>query len=257
MELRSARLGKTWGGIRWGGHARGYTLGSMDFETSDLMSRPTTPLEPCWIGLGLAVGVSSAAVSPVPPLAVWATVALGLGAALAAFVHRGVARPALRALLLLVGLAALWGSSAVASGVENPLRCVGVAGLAALGMAFVPATPGSFSAGLARAAALVLVAWVLDGAAAAWGLFSETPPWSPETAAWLLDASPRAFVMEIAGFDWMRAESVYGPVGTDRISPTLRGPYTSAVAAAPLLVVGSMGICLRLLHCSRRLSARG
>lgn len=188
-------------------------------------------------------------------LADWATLAVGLGAMIAALVHGGIAHRLARVPVLLVGVLLLTWAASVASGVDDLVRCVGIAALGALGMACVPSSPGALAVGLARAVGLLLVCWVLDGAASAWGLFTETPPWSPEVAARLLDASPRAFVMEIAGFDWMRAESVYEPVGTDRIPPMLRGPYRPSVAAAPLLVVGSLGICLRILLQSRRPSA--
>lgn len=196
-----------------------------------------------------------AAVGGVDGLAVWATAALGLGAMIAALVHRVVPRRWSRVPVLLVGVLALTWAASAASGVDDLRKCVGISALGVLGMACVPSSPGTLMVGLARAGGLLLVCWLLDGAASAWGLFTETPPWSPEVAARLLDASPRAFVMEIAGFDWMRAESVYEPVGTDRIPPMLRGPYRASVAAAPLLVLGSLGLCLRLILHSRRPSA--
>ena len=244
----------------------------MDADTPDEKSASAAALDPCWCGAA-SVGIwgppvvffmaaaptaapaAGALAGPVPALAIWATLALGLGAVLAAICHRWVPRLALRAPALFLALLALTWGSALASGIEDPLRCVGIAGLAVVGMALVPAAEGSFSVGLSRAAFLFLVAWILDGAGAAWGLFMESPPWPPRTAAWLLDASPRAFVMEIAGFDWMRSQTVYEAVGTDRIPPMLRGPYRPAVAAAPLLVLGSIGLCLRLIYGFRRTTA--
>ncbi len=228
---------QTWSGIGWGSHAGSYTLVAMvvavTVENSGLVS----------------------ASGAVPSLAVWATLALGLGAMIAALVHRWVPRLALRVPALLVGLLVTTWAAFASSGVEDLQRCLGMTALGVLGMACVPASPGRLPVGLARAAALLVLAWVLDGAAAAWGLFMETPPWSPEVAARLLDVSPRSFVMEIAGFDWMRSETVYEPVGTDRIPPMLRVPYRPVVAATPLIVLGSLGLCLRLLLLAKRSSA--
>ncbi|MEM8711279.1 MAG: hypothetical protein AAGG01_10030 [Planctomycetota bacterium] len=136
-------------------------------------------------------------------------------------------------------------------------RAVGLFGLFWLGASVAP-TGGRLTAGcepaaqgwpvtISRAAFVVLFAWILDGAASAWGLVSNGPPWSPEVAAELLNLSPRAFVMEIAGADWMRFATVYEPVGTDRISPDLRPGYAPGsatgwgrvVAVLPVVVVGS------------------
>lgn len=79
-------------------------------------------------------------------------------------------------------------------------------------------------------ATLALVA--LPGIPGRFGL-----PWSPPTAATLLDLSPATLAVEASGIDWMRTAGVYGPVGADRLSrspwtPELAGPLTVLVACA-------------------------
>ena len=104
------------------------------------------------------------------------------------------------------------------------------------------------SSGLVRAAALVLLARFLDGAASGWEILGPAPPWSAEWAGRLLDASPSAFVMEAGGVDWMRHPSVYDPVGTDRIGPGIRSGYAGTVAANVLLVVGCISTALAAMR---------
>lgn len=62
-------------------------------------------------------------------------------------------------------------------------------------------------------------------------------PWSPASAALLLDLSPATLAVEAAGIDWMRTAGVYTPVGADRLmrspwAPELAGPATVVVACA-------------------------
>ncbi|QDV07051.1 hypothetical protein Poly30_25700 [Planctomycetes bacterium Poly30] len=216
-----------------------------------------------WLGLfpGLLEPLNpDGSASGLPALALAGTLAPALGAASGALLHAWTRRSRAQARLLATGLVAALPAVCFAGrfafGLAHPAQAAGLAALWLIGVALVPAHPGSFAVGLARASALMVLALVLDGAASAWGLFQESPPWSPEVAARLLDFSPRAFTMEIAGFDWMRHPSVYESVGTDRISPTLRQPYGIAgseagswrqvVAVLPLVVVGSTALAVRL-----------
>lgn len=127
--------------------------------------------------------------------------------------------------------------------------CLGLFGVGSLLAVRGPTggSPGSGgSATLARAAALLLVCALLDGSAAGWHVAATSPPWSPETAAWALDLSPRAFVMEVGGMDWMRHPSVYEPAGSDRIGPGIRTPYAGPVAVGLVVVVGCSAALLGL-----------
>ncbi len=212
----------------------------------------------------------TSAASPAQParsLLAWCgTFAMGGGALFATAVHFGQARIAWRGALMGASLVLIpWAASGLV-GLPSPWQAAGIAGLWCLGMACVPADATGAALGLSRAGFLVLLALVCDGAASGWGLFLEVPPWPPGVAARLLDLSPRTFVMEIAGFDWMRDPSVYESVGTDRIPPSLRPPYGQgapggpaggpqgasawrlAVAVLPVLVVGSITTGLRLLR---------
>lgn len=105
--------------------------------------------------------------------------------------------------------------------------------------------------------AIALVPWalvacaLLDGAASGWGALEAAPPFSPETTALLIDSSPRAFVMESAGADWMRHESIYEHAGTDRLGPDLRIGYGGSVAAYVVLVLGYCSATLRFAIPSR------
>ncbi len=137
--------------------------------------------------------------------------------------------------LLLLGLAGL-GELRGSSGLPRP-----IAGGAALsGLVALGACLGSTHAatGLARAALLAAVSLLLDGAAAGWGLLGPSPTWPAGVAAVLLDLSPRAFVLESGGVDWMRHPSIYETVGTDRIGPGMRVGWTGSVAGPCLVVVG-------------------
>lgn len=225
-------------------HAARYTLGRM--ACGNLVT-------------GYAVGVDPGTV-PALALAATFTPAAGLlfgsvvGSVTRARVVRFLALFAGGVLLVLAAEALDWSG---APGSLGEPRAVGLFGLFWLGAAWSPEC-GRTAAGIEprasgwtlalwRAALLGVLAWLLDGAAAAWGLVSNGPPWSPETAARLLDLSPRAFVMEVAGADWMRSVTIYEAVGTDRIPPDLRPGYAPgsatgwgrAVAVLPLVVVGS------------------
>ncbi|MEM1452557.1 MAG: hypothetical protein AAF957_26995 [Planctomycetota bacterium] len=210
------------------------------------------------------------------PAAVLATAAVAVGVVAGSCAAAGLARrggagarvvAALALPLLVLAVGALTGPDAAWSPLRrlpSPLAgSVALASLVALGAALAPwrtARPGEhgaavdgggatprtvLAAGLARATIALLVAAAADGAAAGWGALAPAPPWSPGVAAALLDLSPRAFVLESGGVDWMRHESVYGPVGTDRLGPGIRSGWGGSVAPGLLLVVGSVAVVLR------------
>lgn len=217
---------------------------------------------------------------PLPHLAMGATLAPGLGALAATLVYALLRGGGQRAAVLVVLVPLSAWLAYISFGLQHPAEAAGLVALGCLGVAAVPATGSiassdqalgatGWAVGLSRAGALLLLALVLDGAPAGWGLFLDRPPWSPGVAARLLDLSPRTFTMEIAGFDWMRHPSIYESVGTDRISPSLRppfghgslgasigdsagyGPWGRAVAVLPAFVVGSLVTAIRLFRRSK------
>lgn len=62
--------------------------------------------------------------------------------------------------------------------------------------------------------------------------------WDPALASRLLDLSPWSLVFEAAGIDWMRHAAMYEPAGALDIDPSLRQPYTPALAGTLALVLG-------------------
>ncbi|MEM9802980.1 MAG: hypothetical protein AAGA20_21835 [Planctomycetota bacterium] len=192
----------------------------------------------------VAAGVLVGAVAHAPRRLGW-RIAIALGAPIASVV------------LAAVGGEATW----------NPWRALptpipaalAAAGLFLLGVALAPrrssragqrrdATAG---AAASRAGACLLLALLLDHAATGWSVLEPEPAWSPRTTARLLDASPRAFVLESGGVDWMRHPSVYDAAGTDRIGPGIRTGRRGSVAAALVLVLGCVAAGARLVRRSR------
>lgn len=56
----------------------------------------------------------------------------------------------------------------------------------------------------------------------------------------LLDLSPVTFVCECAGVDWMRQPVIYDALQTVDIDPSMRGPWSGALAGGIAFVVGSL-----------------
>lgn len=124
--------------------------------------------------------------------------------------------------------------------------CV-AAGLYALGLALAPrARADAFGR-----AGLVLIAGLTLSIAPARGSFAREP-WPPGGARALLDLSPTALVMESAGLDWMRHDSVYEPVGTDRFERRAR---RGVLAGPTLLLVGYL-FAAAVHLATRRLAVR-
>lgn len=184
--------------------------------------------------------------------AAWSSVAAAASGALlgaGALRGRGASRWVPILALLLIGPGILI-EPGLASALPSPLLGAGgAAGLGVLGAAL-----GAWSErldpgrGIPAAAFLLTLGLAGHGAATGLGLLGETPPFGPELTARLLDLSPRGFVLECGGADWMRSPSLYDPAGTDRIGPDLRGPWAGAVAAPVSVVVG----CVALLAALRR-----
>lgn len=190
--------------------------------------------------LGGAGPIPWAATVAVAAGALW-----GQGVRLTGWGSRGRALGALAGLALPLGVTLL-GLGAVESGplplgrLPSPHGAAeALAGLMGAGVFLGLGRFGGWAPVWALAAAALL-----DGAPAGWGLLEGAPgsghgeaPWGPGLAAGLLDGSPRAFVMESGGVDWMRHPDVYGPVGTDRIGPDLRtGWIGSSVPRITLLL---------------------
>ena len=176
----------------------------------------------------------------------FATAAISAGAA-AGGIACAVRRPSKPLWPALVAAFAMPGLVLAASGWQFDAHprpfggAAALAGLILLGVALATSTKRAF----AVAAWALLASALLDGAPTGWGVLGSEPPFSPKTTSRLLDVSPRAFVMESAGADWMRHESIYEPAGTDRIGPDLRIGRGGSVAAYVVLV---MGCCLAALR---------
>lgn len=100
----------------------------------------------------------------------------------------------------------------------------------------------SGAAAWSRAAGLLFLVGVLTAMPSLGGALAR--PLEPATTAFWLDLSPLVWVMESAGFDWMRHPSIYEIAGAADLGPDLRVAYsgTGVPLVATLLGVVLVGI---------------
>jgi len=68
--------------------------------------------------------------------------------------------------------------------------------------------------------------------------------WPGTATEVLLDASPATLLAECAGIDWLRHPAVYDAAGTADLDPSSRSPYSPALAASLVAVLGSLAALL-------------
>ncbi len=176
--------------------------------------------------------------APVLSIALWWSLTSAPAGVLAAAV-RGR-----RAVWSLVGWAgvALWLLS-VPSGVL-PSAPQGVAACAALYLFGYALAHGLRCSSVACAGMLWLAAGLLAALPSGAGALAR--PWPPGLTADLLDLSPQVWVLEVAGFDWLRHPAVYERAGGADLGPDLRVPWQASSA------LWALGAALALAALSRR-----
>ncbi len=68
--------------------------------------------------------------------------------------------------------------------------------------------------------------------------------WPGSATEFLLDLSPATLLAECAGIDWLRHPAVYDAASTADLDPSSRSPYSPALAASLVAVMGSLAALL-------------